>query len=71
MPKLKRGSTVMIYKKPITREDYEGMGLLDTYLSTSPINGYERWTVWIGKDEVTRTINPNHYVQWLMDCKQD
>ena len=69
MPKLMRGTMVGIHK-PMTRE-FEGMGTLDHYLSTNPTNGYERWTVWIGDDELTRDINPNHYTDWLADFRSE
>jgi hypothetical protein len=70
MKKLERGMTVMIYADPITREDFEGMGLLDEYLSTR-YDGFERWTVWFRTDDGphTRLINPKNSVTLLAEFK--
>lgn len=58
-PKLERGTTVMIFQKPITRGDFEGMGLLDEYLYTR-YDGLELWTVWFGTDgPYRRLVNPD------------
>ena len=66
---LERGMTVMIYSDPITREDFEGMGLLDKYLSTR-YDGFERWTVWFGTDgPYTRLINPKNVVTLLAEFR--